>query len=404
MTYLSTRRDFIRQSTGLLALGATLPTFLTQAALAAGNTSGSDAPVLVIIQLSGGNDGLNTVVPHGHDAYYRLRPSLAVPANTVAKLNDEIGLHPGLSPLRDLYDRGELAVLQGVGYPNPDRSHFRSMEIWETAEPNELAADGWLGRLFDHACGNGHLTSSPTLAMSLQDTLTPALTGSPGIGIAMTDPDRFHRLARFAGGEAKPTSAVDTDSHLDYIRRTALNAFEAAEDIQRNARRVRNLATYPTSGLAQSLKLVARLIAGGQDTRLYYLSLGGFDTHARQAGTHEQLLATLGGAIAAFQQDLRKLGLAERVVGMTFSEFGRRVAENGSQGTDHGQAAPLFVFGQSVKGGIHGAHPSFDKLANGDLRYHTDFRRLYATMIDQWLRLNSKPVLGGTYEPLALLT
>lgn len=411
-----TRREFLKSGLAMVAATATVPTFLSRTFLAlaapVADTAArrTDERVLVVIQLSGGNDGLNTVVPYTDDHYYRARPKLAVPPDKVLRLNDTIGLHPTLSPLKALYDDGALAVLQGIGYPNPDRSHFRSMEIWQSGVAEDFSTDGWIGRLFDHACSNRHLPKppcSPTLGVSVDATLNPAMKGSSAIGIALNDPERFYRMTRLHARSSarRPTAtAFDVEeSPLDFLRRTAMNAQLSADRIRDAVRGVRHSVEYPQNPFARSLELIAGLIAGGMDTKVYYTSLTGFDTHANQRGAHARLLKMLADGIAAFQTDLAALGQADRVVAFTFSEFGRRVAENGSGGTDHGQAAPLFVFGAPVKPGVIGKHPSLGRLNRGDLAFHTDFRRVYATLIDQWLGINSGPVLKQEFERLPFL-
>ena len=399
------RRDFIGQGIGLLAAAGTVPAFLGSTCLALGG-GGNSNRVLVVIQLSGGNDGLNMVVPFSDDAYYRARPRIAIPPQDVLRLTDDIGLHPDLQPLQRLYDRGELAVVQGVGYPNPDRSHFRSMEIWHTAVADEFSSSGWLGRLFDHTCGNQHLseTCSPTLGITVDKTLSPAFTGASSVGIALNDAERFYRMTRLQARSTAKSAPVDGGgSQLDFLRRTALNAELAAGDIRDAVRSAKSTIDYPQNPFGRSLQLIAGMIAGGLDTRVYYTSLSGFDTHANQPAQHSRLLKTLASGIEAFTQDLRASGQLNRVLGMTFSEFGRRLAENGSNGTDHGKAAPLFMFGSAVRPGVVGGHPSLTELSRGDLQFHTDFRRVYATVIDDWLGVDAAAVLADRYATLPLL-
>ncbi len=410
---LLTRREFIRTSVGLVAVTATIPTFLNRTAWAlaepAGATQGRDERILVVIQLAGGNDGLNTVIPFDQDAYYRLRPTLGIAKEKIARLTDAIGLHPNMTPLKELYDSGKLAVVQGVGYPNPDRSHFRSMEIWQSAAPETFETTGWIGRMFDHTCANKHLKErcSPTLAVNIGETLDPTLRGNEGVGVALRDPEQFYGMTKLYSKAGAPhgnqAADVDAVTPLDFLRRTAMNAELSADTIRQSVRKVQSRTEYPREPFAQGLKLIAAMIAGGMDTRVYYTSLTGFDTHASQQGPHDRLLKTLADGIAAFQKDLEALGQAERVIGFTFSEFGRRVAENGSRGTDHGQAAPMFVFGQRVKAGIVSAHPSLEKLNQGDLMFHTDFRQVYATMLERWMNVDAAPVLGQKFTTLPVI-
>lgn len=411
-----TRREFLKKSFGLVAAASTVPTFLSRTAFALANPfdaprvgAARDNRILLVVQLGGGNDGVNTVIPFGHDGYYRARPTLAVPKEKIVRLNDELGLHPNLTPLKELYDSGKLAVVQGVGYPNPDRSHFRSMEIWQSGIVEDFEGTGWIGRMFDHTCHNAHLQEpcSPTLAVSIGETLNPAIKASNSVGVALRDPEQFYRMTQVYANSDIPSEEIKNKigtSPLDFLRRTAMNAELSADRIRRSIRSVQSKTAYPAEPFAQGLKLIAAMIAGNMDTRVYYISLTGFDTHANQAGAHERLLKILAGGLAAFQKDLEALGMAERVLGFTFSEFGRRLAENGSRGTDHGQAAPMFVFGQSVKAGVVGAHPSLEKLNDGDLVFHTDFRQVYATMLEKWLGADSSAILGQKFNLLPLVS
>jgi len=318
-------------------------------------------------------------------------------------------LHPNLAPLKELYDAGKLAIVQGVGYPNPDRSHFRSMEIWQSGVAEDFESSGWIGRMFDHTCNNKHLKEpcSPTLAVSVGETLNPALKANNPVGVALRDPEQFYRMTQvYANSEVAataPTAKTQMDNPLDFLRRTAMNAEVSADRIRRSIRRVQSKTDYPADPFAQGLKLIAAMIAGNMDTRVYYISLTGFDTHAGQLGVHERLLKILGDGLAAFQKDLEALGQSERVLGLTFSEFGRRLAENASRGTDHGQAAPLLVFGKPVKPGLVGMHPSLEKLNDGDLIFHTDFRQVYAMVLEKWLGANSAEILGQKFNLLPLL-
>lgn len=409
---LHTRREFLQKSFGLIAAASTIPTFLNRTAFALAKPLESvsrDNHILVVVQLGGGNDGLNTVIPFGYEAYYRARPSLAVPKEKIVRLNDEIGLHSSLGPLKNLYDSGKLAIVQGVGYPNPDRSHFRSMEIWQSGVAEKFENSGWIGRMFDHTCNNKHLKTacSPTLAVSVGETLNPAVKANNPAGVALRDPEQFYRMTRvYASSDIAAEERIthsNADGPLDFLRRTAMNAEVAAERIRRSIRSVQRRTKYPADPFAQGLKLIAAMIAGNMDTRVYYISLTGFDTHAGQAGVHERLLKILGEGLAAFQNDLEALGQAERVLGFTFSEFGRRLAENGSRGTDHDQAAPMFIFGRPVKPGIVGVHPSLEKLNEGDLIFHTDFRQVYATVLAKWLGTDARLILQQEFEALPLV-
>ncbi len=373
-----------------------------------------DGRVLVLIQLSGGNDGLNTVIPYSDDLYYNARPNLAVPAAQVIGLNDDLGLHPQLAPLRPLFDEGRLAIVQGVGYPNPNRSHFKSTDIWLTAsDSDDLQDTGWLGRYFDLIAppdaegnpDNGDSFGPPAIQIGLTSSL--ALLGKNPKGISLTDPLAFYNLVNRQGdshnGEPTPEPQTPAERELAFLRSTAAAAFEYAGDIRTAADNSTNSVEYPDESLAQQLAIVAKLIAGGLTTRVYIVSIKGFDTHASQVNRHETLLQALGNAIATFQQDLDNLGIADRVVGMVFSEFGRRIRENASLGTDHGTAAPMIFFGNAVKGGFHGPHPSLSDTLGGDLKHIHDFRQLYATVLEQWFSFDSQQVLGAAFPTLSLL-
>lgn len=413
---LYTRRDFLTRGLGIVAVTATIPTFLAQTLRAFAASEGlapkvmnKDGRILVVVQLSGGNDGLNTVIPFGHTAYYKARPSIGITPDKVLKINDEIGLHPALSPLKSLYDEGKLGIIQGVGYPNPDRSHFRSMEIWQSGIVDHFETTGWIGRMFDHTCANAHLDKpSPTLAVSVGEMLNPSQRGTSSIGVALKNPEQFFQMTQVTsksapgGKDSTPSSTVS--SQVDFLRRTAMNAEVSADRIRRSVRTVQSTTPYPQESFAQGLKLIAAMIAGGMDTQVYYISLSGFDTHAGQLGTHEKLLKTLAEGIGAFQKDLEALGQADRVAGFTFSEFGRRVAENGSKGTDHGRAAPMFTFGKAIQPGVVGSHPSLEELSQGDVKHSIDFRQVYSTMMSDWMKTgDTSPILGASFQNLSLI-
>lgn len=429
---LFTRRKFLR--TGVLggAVAWSLPvflerTFLALDAMAADSAvqtlTGKDGPILVVLQLAGGNDGLNTVIPFADDAYYSARPRLAVPANKALKLNDHIALNTRLSHLRSLYDSGNLAIIQGVGYPNPNRSHFRSTDIWQTAtDANKVERHGWLGRFFDSCCKG----ADPAVGMSIGRDTPLAFSASTPKTVSLSSPEQFRFITNVAGdpeamgetfreitamdfgddnagatvqsiGAAGSQAGGDT---MDYLRRTALDAQVSSDTILNITRRIPAAPGYPGGRLASDLSLVARLIAGGMPTRVYYVSQGGYDTHGNQSGTHERLLGDLDAAMGAFAADLKAQGNFDRVLVMTFSEFGRRVAENGSGGTDHGAAAPMFVLGGGVKPGLYGKHPSLTALADGDLVHNVDFRSVYATILEHWMSAPAESVLHRKFPIL----
>jgi len=436
---LHTRREFLR--TGLMggAVATTVPSFLastinalsaTAADSATQAVTGRDGRILVVLQMAGGNDGLNTVVPFADDHYHRARTGLGINANDVLKLNDELGLHPALTGLKSLFDAGQLSVVCGVGYPNPNRSHFRSTEIWQTAsDADTFEQQGWIGRYFDNTCQG----CDPTAAVCVGRETPQAFAARKPTGITLENPNayrfvsadrpgpgeeslmeesyrRMNELApedRVSGGSIGSLSGTVTHggSALDFIQRTAMDAQVSSDEILKVSGRVKNQADYPNSQLSNSLKLVARLIGGGLPTRIYYVSQGGYDTHTNQAGTHQRLLGELGGAVQAFCDDLKVQGNMARVLMMTFSEFGRRVEQNASGGTDHGAAAPLFLVGDSVKAGFAGKQPSLapEDLFRGDLKFSMDFRSVYATVLERWLETRSEPILRGRFPALDVI-
>jgi uncharacterized protein (DUF1501 family) len=406
--YPATRREFLQLSAkgiGLLAFARYAPAFLTSTALAGHPAPEKDRSILVLIQLAGGNDGLNTVIPYQDDRYYRLRPQIGIQKDDTLDLNGQLGLHSSCRELKALLDQGQLSIVQNVGYPNPNRSHFRSMEIWETAsESDQFLSTGWLGRYFDNACEGAPADQGPVAVhasgevpqafMASQPHATFGLRGGGG-NARRRNLDLLQDLAQ-AGPEEEHGNGA-------FLRHTLMNALVTERRIQEIAARDRPQATYPGNQLGQSLRSVAALIAAQLPTRVYFVSLGGFDTHRGQANAHANLLRTLSGAMAAFQQDLNARGLADQVLTATFSEFGRRPKENDSQGTDHGTAAPLFLMGNKLKGGLHGTAPDLGIGPNEDLRYSTDFRQVYATLLGKWLGAPAEQILGRTFDPLEVL-
>jgi uncharacterized protein (DUF1501 family) len=432
---LKTRRQFLRTSVLGGAVSWTVPAFLShtfdalhaQAAAQTQPLTGKDNTILVVLQLAGGNDGLNTVVPVTNDHYHKARPVLAL-KNNLHRLTDEFSLHPGLAAFKELYDAGQLGIVHGVGYPNPNRSHFRSTEIWHTAsDSNRFEKYGWLGRYFDNACKG----SDPTIGLSVGRQTPQAFTGPRPLGISLDNPETYRMaghdtpemdemagsqefMSRLNGAEglgadsnsgvtigSVPGKVQSQLSALDFLERTALDAQISSEQILKVSRQAKNQASYPASQIANSFKLVARLIAGGLSTRVYYVSQGGYDTHTNQAGAHERLLRDFASAVKAFTDDLKAQGNADRVLLMTFSEFGRRVSQNANGGTDHGAAAPLFLVGPKLKAGLFGQFPSLapKDLHNGDPKYTVDFRSIYAGILQGWLKTDPVSVLGRKFDP-----
>lgn len=363
--------------------------------------------ILVVVQLSGGNDGLNTVIPFTHDDYRQARPTLAQPTAAVLKLNDQLALHPSLRGLASLWEKQSLSIIQGVGYPNPNRSHFESFDIWHTAQREPAArATGWLGRWSD---GVGAAVGADPSAIHVGGEVQPlALAAHEGAASSFRTLDdlRLKGPVRQADRDEVQrqlaAAPVAEDDFARFLRVSSLAAFQASRRVEVVASRAATEASYPASDLARRLRIVAQLIEAGLATRVYYVLQDGYDTHSKQAGAHAALLGDLGNALEAFQNDLVERGQDRRVAVMVFSEFGRRVRENASQGTDHGAAAPLFVVGGRVRGGVVGDHPSLTDLDDGDLKHRYDFRQIYATLLDDWLGSPSAKILGRAYDRLPL--
>lgn len=423
-----TRRQFLISGVTLASAAVTIPQFLSNTAFALPMSAwGGSIPgvpedrILVVVQLSGGNDGLNTVVPYAMPEYYRARPGIGIREDKVIKLGKaEVGLHPSLAPVKDLYDDGLVGIVQGVGYPNPNRSHFQSMDIWHTGETSGTG-DGWLGRYFDaECCGAGKGESGrpepmPQAGIAIGRDAPLAMQGQVVKPIAFESADLFRWTGRDAGKDvskgydaitrAEVDAAVDPNSNASFLTRTSLDAQVSSETIRR-AVAAKPRVSYPGGDLSRQLQMVASMIAAGLKTRVYYVSMTGFDTHAGQGGEngrHAQLMQQFGGAMKAFYQDLKAQGNDGRVLTMSFSEFGRRVAQNASQGTDHGTAAPLMVFGPMVKAGLLNDHPSLRDLDSGDLKFTQDFRGVYAGILEGWLATDAKAVLGKSYTPMKIL-
>jgi uncharacterized protein (DUF1501 family) len=391
------RRDFLTRST-LLSLAPTVPAFLAQTARAA--RPERDGRVLVVVQLDGGNDGVNTVVPFEDDGYAKHRKALRLPADRLLKVGDSAGLHPAFGGAAKLFEEGRLAIVQGVGYPNPSRSHFESMRVWHTArrEPEESKGYGWVGRALD--AGRPPADRSPAAVFLGSGALPPALRSRRAAASTLARPEDT-LLDPLVAAPARPAPGEGDDLSA-FVRRSTLDAYATAERMAEIVRAPDRGGPYPATPLAGRLRDVARLLKGGAGTRVFYTAQPGYDTHYSQPYQHEALLRELGGALKAFLDDLGAARLAGRVCVLCFSEFGRRVQENGSAGTDHGTAGPVFLAGHGVKGGLVGAAPSLLDLQDGDLKVGLDFRRVYVTVLEDWLCLPSKAALGQTFERLPL--
>ena len=360
--------------------------------------------VLVVLQLSGGNDGLNTVIPVRNDLYYSARPRLGIQRATALSLTDEVGIHPALTGLKELYDDGSLGILNSVGYPNPDRSHFRSMDIWQSGSNSEdYVYTGWLGRYLDAQCSG---CDKPTQALEIEDTLSLALKGEHVKGLAMKDPRRLFGTSneKFFKDVLSDHKDQPGEQPVDYLYKTMAETVSSADYIYKQSRLHPTNATYPNSGLAQSLKTIASLIFSDINTKVYYVSLGSFDTHINQAAQQQRLFTEMNEAITAFVKDLKNNNRFQDVLLMSFSEFGRRVAQNASGGTDHGTANNMFLVsgGLKQKGVINGM-PDLTQLNDGDLKHSIDFKQVYATVLNKWLDTDHEKILGKKFEYLGFV-
>jgi uncharacterized protein (DUF1501 family) len=391
-----TRRDFLKSSS-LLALAPTVPGFLARTARAA--APDRDRRVLVVLQLDGGNDGLNTLVPFADPEYAKLRPNLKQDPKRLIKLNDAVGLHPSLAGFGKLHEHGQLSIIPGVGYPNPNRSHFRSMAIWHTArfDPEEHSGQGWLGRALDD--GPRPSDGSPSAFLLGDDQPPVALRGRKCVAAALNRPEDYALYndgsAAAAGGQSSTA-----DDLAAFVRRSTLDAYATADRLATATPACD--ATYPATSLGRRMQLIARLLRADLGARVYYTIQGGYDTHAAQTFAHANLLSEMSGALQAFFADLAAAKLADRVTLLAFSEFGRTIKENASTGTDHGTAAPVFLAGPAVRAGVTGTMPSLTELVEGEPKMTTDFRRVYATVLEDWLGLPSATAAGGDFERLPL--
>jgi uncharacterized protein (DUF1501 family) len=401
------RREFLQSST-LVALAPTVPAFLADAARAA--APARDGRLLVVVQLNGGNDGINTVVPFKDEGYAKHRKVLRLPADRLHKVTKEVGLHPAMGAAAKLLEDRRLAIVQGVGYPNPSRSHFKSMAIWNSANVNlpkeegvgnaeSNAVYGWIGQALDQ--GRKPADGAPAAQFVGRGSIPLALRSRRSVASAITRPEDSVLTLKGAARSAL-TKSGPGDDLAAFVRRSTLDAYATSERMAALLRAEDKGASYPETALAGRLRLIARLIKGGGGTRVYYTSQDGYDTHYVQSQSHYMLLAELSGALKAFLDDLAAAKLAGRVVVLCFSEFGRRVAENGSHGTDHGTAGPVLLAGPKVKAGLVGKTPSLLDLHEGDLKMSVDFRRVYAAVLQGWLGLPARRALGGAFEPLPL--
>jgi uncharacterized protein (DUF1501 family) len=371
-------------------------------------SSGTKAPVLVVLQLSGGNDALNTVIPYSDPLYFDNRPNVRIPEDQVLPINEQIGLHPTMGPLKALYDEGKVAIIQGIGYPNPNRSHFRSMDIWHTCEPDKVGEEGWLGRALRDLDPK---TENVLTGVNFGRGLPRALV-APGVPVASVGNLETYGVLTGIQAEDQRSKALETFSNvyspmigqgpvLDYFARTGLDALKGADILSTAPQKYQSSVEYGSDTVAQYMRNIVQTHLADFGTRVFYTTApyNSFDTHAGELANHTRLWTETSNAISAFYEDLKEHNATEEVVLLVFTEFGRRVHDNGS-GTDHGAGGHAFVIGDKVKGGLYGEYPSLkqDQLVEGDLRFNNDFRGLYATLLEKWLHLDAKPIVNGAFE------
>jgi uncharacterized protein (DUF1501 family) len=364
--------------------------------------------ILVLVNLQGGNDGLNCIVPYGDARYYQVRPSIAVARNDVLAINDRIGFNPNMKSFKSLYDAGKVGIVQSVGYPQPDHSHFRSTEIWQTAVPERYEHTGWLGRYLDDAdLPKNNLFNGVAVAQVLPEALIANHTDVPAIaqvrGYGLID-DRDGDARAAYSKVVNDNRLPFTSPYLAHVAQIEDHAQKGSEELPKLLAGYKPAGTYPATPLGRSLALAAQIIGSKIGTRVLYVQHGSFDTHVSQKATQDRLLGQFSDAVKAFYDDLAAHGNDTRVLTMTFSEFGRRIEENASRGTDHGEASPLFLIGGGVKGGIYGAYPDLSDGNMGNVRFQTDFRSVYATVLERWLKRPSEKILQGHFPTLTMMS
>jgi len=419
-----TRRAMIRDGLLAVSAGMIMPTVFSRAVRAAANAAQEGATwaqaaqgrTLIVVQMAGGNDGLNTIVPFADGAYHTARPTLALQSSAVLPLDDRLGMHPALKALQPLWQAQKLAVVEGVGYPNPNLSHFAAMDIWQTLDLSGQGAQGWLGK---YVAGLVDKDGHPFQSLAVGTALPTALKALNADVPVVSSPQSYRLLPDAATKQGGDVSAADarvqtllklyntypqSAPYAALLDATAQGAVQGAKTLATTVSQYKPGAQYPNTNFAKGLQVLAEVIVQQLGLRVGYVTIGGFDTHGEQATTHSKLLQELAEGVAAFYADLSAHHAADNVVVMTWSEFGRRVEENASQGTDHGTAAPLFVLGNAVQGGIYGEPPDLNQLDKyGNLNFTTDFRSVYATVLDRWLGAPASAVLGGSYEEQAFL-
>jgi uncharacterized protein (DUF1501 family) len=411
---ISSRRDFLRTGFFGIGVGTAMPFVFEHSALAmAADAADGKEPhperILVVVEMTGGNDGLNTLIPYRNDKYYKVRPTLAIKPDKVMKLNDEVGLHSSMTGMKKLWDDGRLAVVQGCGYPNPNRSHFTSMEYWHTAVPNAVESLGWVGRFADAYWPEAKPSTIVNVGLK-QSLAVQAALHAP---VVFYDPTRFVRAGSpeqesvyrgFLGHQGDQGNQT-----LSFLRDISKTAESSSGKVREAVAQYKTPISYGSESIASTLstdlKKVAALISAGFPTRVYYVSMSGFDTHAGQAGAQQGLLMYVADALEGFFSDMKRIGRSQDVAAMMFTEFGRRVEENQSGGTDHGTATPMYLMGEKIKPGLYSKYPSLEDLdGNGDLKMTTDFRSVYATMIKEWMGYSdAKTILKGDFATLGAI-
>lgn len=398
------RRNFLKSS-ALVSASLLVPEFL-KASASRILLNGERQRVLVVIQLSGGNDGLNCVIPFKNDLYYKHRPAIGLAGDELIQLNDEVALNAALSGFADLYDNGHAGILSSVGYPNPNRSHFRSMDIWQSAsDEDKYLSTGWIGRMLDATCNVK--CAMPYSAIEIDETLSLAMKGETMKGIAFNDPQTLMLAAKKGVDDVDADSYHsdhDDDHNVAFLRKTLAETKQSAKYIYQHSKIYATKFQYPDNTFAKQMKTIAGLIISGSSTSVYYVSLSGFDTHVFQKGKHQNLLKNYGDTLKIFCDDLKQNNVFNDTLVMTFSEFGRRVAQNASRGTDHGTANTVFLAGGKLtKAGLLNALPDLSDLDNGDLKYTTDFRSVYATLLNKWLGADDVKILGRNFAKLGFV-
>jgi len=397
---MKNRRNFLKKTALIASSSLFVPRFLA----AEENVTDINArgKKLIVLQLSGGNDGLNTIIPYRNDIYYKLRPYIAIQPNQVIPITDELGMNPYMSAITPIYEKGEMAIINNVGYPNPDRSHFRSMDIWHSAsDSNEYLKTGWLGRMLDNCCP---LDAGHHFGLEANEMLSLALKGARMKGMAVEDINRLYRSTKDPFLSNIATLHHSKGDTVDYLYKTLDSTRKSVAYLKEKADMYTSKVEYPQNNLAHNLRGIAQLINTGAETKVYFTSIAGFDTHALQLNKHNNLLETVCDSLEAFIRDLREGGKLNSTLILVFSEFGRRAKENGSKGTDHGAANNVWLFGGKLKKpGILNEGPDLEKLDNDDLVFSLDFRSIYATILDDWLKVSSEKVLGRKFEKLSFV-